>query len=115
MKFVVSIKQYKCQLTSIFKRKKKHKLITGKKKKKDSRNQSTIATIVCAQCKNTGCTVPKHCARIGTFIITSQGSTCKARAIHGKKISDYDQFKILFVSQNKNKNHLIFKIHRDLH
>ena len=47
--------------------------------------------------------------------ITSQGSTCKARASHGKKISDYDQFKILFVSQNKNKNHLIFKIHRDLH
>ena len=28
-----------------------------KKKKKDSRNQSTIATIVRSQCKNTGCYV----------------------------------------------------------
>ena len=28
-----------------------------KKKKKDPRNQSTIAATMCSQCKNTGCTV----------------------------------------------------------
>ena len=48
VKFVVSVYQYKYQLTSIFKRKKtKNKPITErKKKKKKKKNQSTIAATV---------------------------------------------------------------------
>ena len=52
---------------------------------------------------------------IQASIVISQGSMCKARASHGKKSSDQDQFQILFISQNKDINNLIFKIHRDLH
>ena len=57
----VSLHQY-------LKGKKKHKPTT-EKKKKDSWNQSTVEAIVHGQCKNTGCTVSKHCVRIGAFII----------------------------------------------
>ena len=57
-------------------KKKKKTQIDYWKKEKDSRNQSTVAPIVHAQCKNTGCTVFLHCPRIGALIIKTFIFSC---------------------------------------
>ena len=42
-------------------------------------------------------------------------SIVRARAGHEVKIVVEVNFKILFISQNKDINHFIFKVYRDLH
>ena len=39
-----------------------------KKQKAQKKKKKNCCRAVLAQCKHTKCTVPKHCARIGTFI-----------------------------------------------
>ena len=54
---------------SIKKKKKRKESCEKEKKGKDSRNQSTIATVLYQQCKYTEWTMLKHCSGIATFYI----------------------------------------------
>ena len=65
VKFVVSVYQYKYQLTSIFKRKKtKNKPITERKKKKRKKKKPKhYCSYGATQCQHSGCIVPKHCIK----------------------------------------------------
>ena len=87
MRLFVSISQYKCQLTSIFRRgKEKHKLIIEKikfkhgsyaasrikgmnKRKKERLSKPTYCCYSAVQYQHFGCTVSKYCSGIAAFII----------------------------------------------
>ena len=89
VRFVVSVSQYKCQLTLIFKRgKRKHKPITEKKTKKsrhgsyaaswinlmNKRKKETLTKATCCsysavQYQHSGCTVSTYCSCIAASIM----------------------------------------------
>ena len=87
MRLFVSVSQYKCQLTSLFRwEKKKHKLIIEKKKiwhgnysasringmnkrKKERLTKPTCCCYCAVQYQHSGCTVSTYCSGIAAFII----------------------------------------------